>query len=50
MRECENSEEMGISAVSQSGSSAQALPMERSCVGISILVSITILCTLFFLF
>ena len=50
MRERENREEMGISAVSQSGSCAQVLPMERPCVGISILVSITILCTLFFLF
>ena len=50
MMEPENSEEMGISAVSQSGSCAQVLPMERPCVGISILVSITILCTLFFLF
>ena len=50
IRERENGEEMGISAVSQSGSCAQVLPMERPCVGISILVSITILCTLFFLF
>ena len=50
MRERENGEEMGISAVSQSGSCAQVLPMERACVGISILVSITILCTLFFIF
>ena len=50
MRERENGEEMGISAGSQSGSCAQVLPMERPCVGISILVSITILCTLFFIF
>ena len=50
MRERENGEEMGISAVSQSGSCAQVLPMERPCVEISILVSITILCTLFFIF